>query len=286
MRRTALALAAAAAVSAALAYPANAQPADVPGTPGFCPDDEGTTVVVDFGDLGDDVIVRCAPGDEDRDGLDALRDAGFDVEGVQRYGDSVACRIEGRPAPDEPLRIAGRGGYREACIDMPPSSAYWSYWSADDGGDWAYSQWGLQSRDAINGGFEGWSFSLNGTTATRTAPRIDPVRPDAPSDDDESDSSPSDEQPRDRSETDGDPQRTDPDTGELPMPKRREASPPPTTGSQDGVRWTGRTSAAEPETTAADDAASGTPAVAAAAVIGCLAVLIAVTALRRRSRRT
>lgn len=295
MSRPAHVVAAGALLSVLFAAPASA--ATLPaidesrGSPGYCPDDDGVTVVVDFGDLGDDVIVRCAPGDEDRNGLEALQDAGFDIEGVQRYGASVACRIEGRPAPDESLDVAGQDGYREACVDMPPASAYWSYWSADDGGDWAYSQWGLKSRDAIEGGFEGWSYSLNGTAATRTAPRIDPVRPDAdsgsqgaPGDGSDPDAG-SGGDGRGRTDADG---STGTDGEALPMPKKREASPPPTEGTRDGVHWSGGEDASAHDVAAGDDGDSGSPAptIAAAGVAGVLGVLIVVTAARRRSRRS
>lgn len=223
------------------AYSADVLPAvdDSQGTPGFCPDDGGTTVVVDFRDLGGDVIIRCAPAGEERSGLEALQDAGFEVEAVQQY-DDMMCRIEGRPAADESLEIDGRKGYQEACVEMPPASAYWSYWNADNGGEWAYSRKGMRDSEAIEGGFEGWSFSLNGSTGTQSTPRIDPVRP--------------------------------------------ESGASQTSGVQDDVRWSGGERADEPA--AEDDSGSPAPAIAAAGAIGLLAVLITVTVLRRRSRRS
>lgn len=152
------------------------------GSPGPCPDDTGVTVVVDFQQVGSgEVIVRCSPSAAGT-GLDALRGAGFQVEGVRRWGDSFICRIEGAPAPAEALPVQGDDGYTEACIDTPPATAYWSYWHASNGGGWEYSQWGVKNRSPIEGGFEGWSFSLNARADSNPAPRYAPVREALPVD--------------------------------------------------------------------------------------------------------
>lgn len=151
------------------------------GTPGFCPTDEGVTVVIDFQALGGTTIVRCAPGPVGRDftGHSALVDAGIRLEGTRRWGESFVCRLEGRPGANEKLPIRGNADYREACIDTPPAAGYWSYWHASNGGQWQYSQWGVKNRRAIRGGFEGWSFSLNATAKNNPRPRIRPIRPDS-----------------------------------------------------------------------------------------------------------
>lgn len=152
------------------------------GTPGPCPDDTGVTVVVDFQQVGSgEVIVRCSPS-ADGTGLDVLRNAGFQMEGVRRWGDSFVCRIENTPSPGEALPVRGDEGYTESCIDTPPATAYWSYWHATNGGSWQYSQWGLKNRTPVAGGFEGWSFSLNATADANPAPRFTPVRQARPAD--------------------------------------------------------------------------------------------------------
>jgi hypothetical protein len=149
------------------------------GTPGYCRDDTGVTVVVDFSDLGGDIVVRCAPGPGGKgyDGLDALEGAGFTPTGTQRWGLAFVCRIEGRPAADESLHTDGNPNYHERCVDTPPSSAFWGYWYADNGGSWRYSSSGPKNRDTIAGGFEGWSFSLNHPSGSSPAPGVEPTRP-------------------------------------------------------------------------------------------------------------
>ncbi|SEG76038.1 hypothetical protein SAMN04489712_111112 [Thermomonospora echinospora] len=166
----AIAVVLAAAIAVLHTPPAQADPRR--GTPGFCPDAGGVTVVIDFQELGGPSIVRCAPGPQDT-GLAALQNAGISVTGTARWGLGFICRIEGKPGPSS-----------EPCIDTPPASAYWSYWHAPNGGTWHYSDWGVKNRRPPPGSFEGWSFSKNRTAATNPQPRIAPVRPERPKDPD------------------------------------------------------------------------------------------------------
>ncbi|MEV0440425.1 hypothetical protein AB0I84_43065 [Streptomyces spectabilis] len=138
------------------------------GHAGFCRNGEGVTVVVDFRELGGTTLVRCAVGSQ-RTGLAALKDAGIQVAGTNRWGESFICRLEGKPGAD-----------REPCLDTPPAKAYWSYWHASNGGRWTYSQYGATYRTPPKGSFEGWSFSLDRDQGEAPAPRVAPRRPAAP----------------------------------------------------------------------------------------------------------
>ncbi|AXB46507.1 flagellar hook-length control protein FliK [Amycolatopsis albispora] len=160
---------AAAALAAALTPVTTASAVDQgKGTPGYCPDATGVTVVVDFHELGGDPIIRCAPG-EQASGLTALQNAGFELTGSQRWGMASLCRIEGKPAPEA-----------EACVDSPPMTAYWGYWQAPNGGTWGFAQSGVQDSKPPAGSFEGWSFAKDKSFETSPPPRIAPVRPNAP----------------------------------------------------------------------------------------------------------
>ncbi|UBI41368.1 MULTISPECIES: hypothetical protein [Streptomyces] len=164
----ALALAAAS-VASGLATAGDAAAVDTGrGRPGFCPDGDGVTVVVDFQGLGGSTIVRCAPGSQST-GLTALKNAGFRIAGTLRWGEGFVCRIESKPEPR-----------RESCADTPPASAYWSYWHAPNDGRWTYSQWGVANRTPPPGSFEGWSFSLDQEAGGAPAPRVAPRRPGTP----------------------------------------------------------------------------------------------------------
>lgn len=145
------------------------------GTPGFCPDEIGVTVVVDFAKLGGETVVRCAPGSQPRTGLETLKAAGFQVDGVQRWGEAFICRIEDRPSATEVIPLAGNEDYRETCIDTPPSTGYWGYFHAQNGGTWVYSGAGGKNRTVVTGSFEGWSYALNADGANQV-PDIVPVR--------------------------------------------------------------------------------------------------------------
>ncbi len=250
------------------------------GTPGFCADDEGVTVVVDFQSLGGETIVRCAPGTEPRTGLEVLADAGFQVEGVQRWGSGFVCRIEDSPAAGESLPVEGDDGYREQCIDTPPASAYWGYWYADDGGDWQYSPYGVKNREVLPGGFEGWSFALNAPQGDPPAPRVAPQRPAGqPADDSDDPDGTSD--PASESGPDGTPPplpRAEGNGGGLSTRVGAVGDEP-----TEAPEWTG--GEALPDV-AQDEQGSPVPALlglVAAAGLGAGAVVVAT---RRRRRRT
>ena len=134
------------------------------GTPGYCTDSTGVTVVVDFQELGGGVVVRCFPHPTSSStGLAALQGAGFTPSGTVRFGLGFICRIEGKPTASD-----------EKCIDTPPATAYWSYWYAPNGGSWKYSELGVTNHKVILGGFEGWSFAKDKTSVNVPPPRVAP----------------------------------------------------------------------------------------------------------------
>lgn len=124
---------------------------------GPCPTASGVTVVVDFQELGGGVVVRCAAGSPGT-GFQALDDAGIPWSPTVRFP-GFLCRIDGRPA-DQP------------CQSTPPTTAYWSYWNAVRGGTWCYGNFGAGNRRPPEGTVEGWSFSLDRTSAP--TPRFAP----------------------------------------------------------------------------------------------------------------
>ncbi|WP_020664007.1 hypothetical protein [Amycolatopsis benzoatilytica] len=131
------------------------------GTPGYCQDDNGVTVIVDFQGLGGETLIRCAPGKQEN-GVTALQNAGLELTGAGKYGLAVLCKIEGKPAD-------------QACTGMPPESASWSFWTGEHG-KWASAQVGAQSWKPPAGAFEGWSFAMGKSYAEYPPPRVEPVR--------------------------------------------------------------------------------------------------------------
>jgi len=145
---------------------------------GYCTpsDRNAVTVVIDYGDLGPEPTIGCAYDLPDHaTGLDALAALDVAVAEVVRTPQFI-CRINGYPAPDQVVAIPGRDGYKESCVDTPPQTAYWTYWSAPEGGQWSYSFQGYAAHDVIFGGFEGYSFSHN-TPQADSAPSLRPSTP-------------------------------------------------------------------------------------------------------------
>ena len=131
-----------------------------------CEPNTGVTVIVDERELGaGKVYVGCALG-EQADGVEALQNAGFQLEGTSGYGLAFICRIDGEPTPAE-----------KPCTTTPGSGAYWSYWRGKPGGRWEFSGIGAkspQSRSPV-GSVEGWSFGGG------APPRIEPMDGSGPS---------------------------------------------------------------------------------------------------------
>ena len=125
-----------------------------------CAPKTGVTVIVDRKILGDQKIyVRCALGPQPN-GVSALLEAGFDLDGAGDWGLAFICRIDGQPTPAE-----------EDCLQTPGGNRYWSYWNGRPGGSWNYSGVGAGSElsAAKIDDVQGWSFGSGGS------PRILPV---------------------------------------------------------------------------------------------------------------
>ena len=78
-------------------------------------DSKCINLYVDYGTLNQEKkVISCIPSDKAY-AIDVLREGGIAVEGTDRYGLDVVCRIEGLPGPDI-----------EQCKNMPPENAYWA----------------------------------------------------------------------------------------------------------------------------------------------------------------
>jgi len=78
-------------------------------------DSECVNVYVDYASLNKDKkVISCIPADKAY-AIDILRDGGIRVEGTDRYGLDVVCRVEELPGPEI-----------EDCKNMPAENAYWA----------------------------------------------------------------------------------------------------------------------------------------------------------------
>ena len=147
----------------ATAASATAAPAD-----GGC---AGVSVVVDFGALDAPEITDCVDTATATAGTitasTVLATAGVETEGTVEWGDQVVCRVGGRPAADETIKVAGETPFTETCASMPAAAAYWALWvkpTAD--AEWEYAQEGLGSLELEPGQSVGLIFTTGTETPT------------------------------------------------------------------------------------------------------------------------
>jgi hypothetical protein len=100
-------------------------------------------VVVDFGHFGGGIQRGCVP--PGGTGLQVLASV-FAVTQVQREPGFV-CRINGLPTEAQ-----------DACVNTPPSNAYWAYFHGRAGSGWMYSAASAATYVPPPGTVEGWAF--------------------------------------------------------------------------------------------------------------------------------
>lgn len=84
-------------------------------------------VYVDFGHLDNNSkVYKCIPTTSETTALDVLNRARIGIEGTNKYGLQVVCRINNLPSPTKPIGLKGHTSYIEKCIDMPAAFAYWA----------------------------------------------------------------------------------------------------------------------------------------------------------------
>ena len=145
------------------AAPALASSLAVPSSQarGACTDESGVTVVVDFTDVGGEIVAGCA-GLDPSSGREALQAAGFAITESQP---GLICAIDDQPDPC-PVTFEG---------------SFWSYWHSSPDGDWASYLMGADSSDPAPGELEGWRYN-DGTTGPGLAPAdVATLLPPAPS---------------------------------------------------------------------------------------------------------
>jgi hypothetical protein len=110
---------------------------------------EGVSLVVDFGELSEKSIATCV-SNFSGDGWEIFDAASIEISGTVEYPNAFMCRISDLP-----------DAAREDCAGTPnPSSGYWKYFysSFDSGESWIYSPIGAASREPKCGDVEGWLF--------------------------------------------------------------------------------------------------------------------------------
>jgi hypothetical protein len=113
---------------------------------------------VDYGSLDNNAkSTECVTVSTQTNALDILNQANYKIEGTQKYGSAVVCRVNG--LPDKTV---------ESCEVMPPENAYWAVIIKKKeiipfpNNEWGWAQKGINETYLSPGDSLGLVFSTNG----------------------------------------------------------------------------------------------------------------------------
>ena len=122
----------------------------------------GTTLIVEYGSLGQSSIVRCVQ-DFSGNSWELFDAAKLTVEGTANYPDSFVCRIQDLPSAED-----------EPCDGIPNAQAgSWVYFVAnadDEPRKWQRSPVGAASRTPKCGDSEAWVFTRDSSASPKIPP--------------------------------------------------------------------------------------------------------------------
>jgi hypothetical protein len=113
---------------------------------------------IDYGTLDNgSKITKCIPASGEVNALELLKNENYKIEGTQKYGDAVVCRVNGLP-----------GESFESCESMPPAEAYWAVIIKKKNvipflnNEWGWAQKGINETYLSEGDSLGLVFSTEG----------------------------------------------------------------------------------------------------------------------------
>jgi hypothetical protein len=113
-------------------------------------------IYVDYG-KSNKIFEKCIESNSKTNALDILINSGFKIEGTQKYGNAVVCRVNGFPDRS-----------KESCQDMPPENAFWAVIIKKKNitplpiNDWGWAQKAINETYLNPGDSLGLVFSTNG----------------------------------------------------------------------------------------------------------------------------
>ena len=120
--------------------------------------DDCVNLYVDYGLINNqEKITRCISAVDDTNALDILAKASLKIEGTNKYGNAVVCRVNG--LPDKSV---------ESCEIMPPENAYWAVIIKKKqiipfpSNEWGWAQKGINETYLSPGDNLGLVFSTDG----------------------------------------------------------------------------------------------------------------------------
>jgi hypothetical protein len=122
------------------------------------PNDTCVNLYVDYGSLDNKAVsTECITVSNKTNALDILDRAEYKIEGTQKYGNAIVCRVNG--LPDKTV---------ESCEIMPPEKAFWAVIIKKKeifpllSSDWGWAQKGINETYLSPGDSLGLVFSTNG----------------------------------------------------------------------------------------------------------------------------
>ena len=131
------------------------------------------TVLIDYGSLDSSNadFEKCLPVTGEITALELMQNANFKLEGTNKYGNNVVCRLNNLPKPNQAIGVKGHEDYIEECKEMPAAFAYWAVlekrWQIipnpfDLNGKWAWAQVGVAELAMKQGDGLAFVFVTNG----------------------------------------------------------------------------------------------------------------------------
>ncbi len=102
------------------------------------------------------VSSSCISAADNTNALVLLKNADYKIEGTEKYGNAIVCRVNGRPDAS-----------MELCKDMPPAEAYWAILIKRHSAlplfnEWGWAQTGIDEVYLSKGDSLGLVFVVNG----------------------------------------------------------------------------------------------------------------------------
>jgi prenyltransferase beta subunit len=148
---------------------AKAVPGQVVGGVGACTTTKGALVAASFAPWSGPIVRGC--GTTLTTGRALLTAGGFAITGTQRFP-AFICRLA------HPLfnsSTAYPTSTQDACVNTPPASAYWSFWTAAKGvNTWTYSPTGADGDKPVAGEVEAWTYGNTDIGGTSGKPTFTP----------------------------------------------------------------------------------------------------------------
>lgn len=131
---------------------------------GQCSDQQGVSLVVDFGTSSERKALELCAVDFNSTGWDVFNAVDLEVEGTSEYPTGFVCRLAGWPSVE-----------KQPCGKTPTAAqGSWAYFSAAEDKGWQFSGQGAAMRKPACGTVEGWRFVEAGEVASQSWPRVDP----------------------------------------------------------------------------------------------------------------